>query len=244
MAIYILTHRPIENWNTSFYTPIHMSILENPTVKIQVKDYYPRLAELNLLYNENSAAYYIWKKDRQKIKGMVQYRMIPDLTEDQIQDILKEHRFIVHTTQVQNLAWQFRRCHDPEGRLWNIILDEVRKTGIDEFTIQRWSNSAILFSRNILIAKKADYDGYMSWVWSILESIRERLCWNSISDVESYVKANPSPGEVKYRCRMIGFISERLMTLYIINLYGSVEEAIHHVYVPQYRMTMDQIPLL
>ena len=150
MAIYILTHRPIKNWDTRFYTPIHMSTLDNPDVKIQIKDIYPKLAEMNLLYNEHSASYYIWKKDKGPIKGMVQYRMLPKLTESQIKDILKEKDFILHTDYVQNLAWQFKRCHDPESRMWDIVMDEVKKTGLDELTLQRWCNSAIVFSRNTI----------------------------------------------------------------------------------------------
>lgn len=244
MAIYILTHRPIKNWDTRFYTPIHMSTLENPDVKIQIKDIYPKLAEMNLLYNEHSASYYIWKKDKGPIKGMVQYRMLPKLTESEIKDILKEKDFILHTDYVQNLAWQFKRCHDPESRIWDVVYDEVKKTGLDDLTIQRWCNSAIVFSRNTIIAKKKDFDDYISWMTPILEKIRERLGFESMKDVEEFVKQYPTIGSVNYRCRILGFISERLETLYMVKRYGSIEEAIKHIVVPEYEMTMEQIPLL
>lgn len=240
MAIYILTHRSIENWDTKFYIPLHLSNHENPEVPLKIKDFYPDLADMNQLYNELSGAYYIWKHDTDNIKGMVQYSTYPDMTEDEITEVLNTKEFIVNSSWVGNVCGQFKYVHDNNGELWNIMVDLSKKSGIPDDVIKIWENFNTLFHRNIIIAKRDDFDEYMSWLFPILTGIREHFGWHSMDDVRefvskrNYIAAHPyTENQTDYRVRFIGFISERLQTLYLLNKFGA-DDVYKHIHIPKF----------
>lgn len=240
MALYILTHRQIPNWNTYFYTPLHMSMLDNPDVKLQVKDYYPEIAKLNQAYGELSAFYYIWKNDNDPIKGATQYRFVPKLTETEITNILKTHKFIAFMyTNMGDLAGQFKMHHDKKGGFWEIILEAVRESGIDEAIIEHWQHTYYLFARNIFITTKEYFDEYSEWMFNIIFKIQNRLGIKNITDVYEWAK-NARPDDPDYQMRSFGCVAERLQTLYMMSKID-LNDIYKDVYIPEYETTTEQI---
>lgn len=245
MGLYILTHRQIPNWNTYFYTPLHMSTLDNPDVKLQVKDYYPKMAELNQLYCELSGIYYVWKNDNDNIKGTVQYRYLPNLSIWDINNILKTKKFIATASSTPyGLGDQFRESHDENGEVWNILVDLAKKSGISQYVIDKWNDSDILFSKNIFITTKEYYDEYASWMFPIIFQLQNILNIHSIEDAFEWARKKYAADENPlYQTRILGFVSERLLTLFILNKVSSPDNIKKEVCVPAQVNIAEQVAI-
>lgn len=242
MAIYALTHRQIPNWNTYFYTPLHMSMLDNPDIKLQVKDYYPEIAKLNQVYGELSGIYYIWKNDKDDIKGTIQYRVMPTLSNYEINNLLKTYKFIVYSDCIGSLKYQFMMHHDESGKLWELIVDLVKKSGISQNVIDKWENSEIVFAKHIFITTKKYYDEYANWMFNIISQIQDKLNIHSIEDAYRWARETYSPGKnPDYQTRILGFISERLQTLYIMSKIDLNVDIRKEVYITDVVTTANQV---
>ena len=234
MGLYIITHKHIENWNTYFYTPIHVSCNEND-VQIQVKDYYPELAINNKYWNELSAQMCIWKYDHDDIKGQVQYSCIPDLDPQDIVNILKTKDFIVHTERIYpNIKMQFCHEHDSNGELWNVIIDILHEKGYPDDLINKWNDYTYIFCRNNFICKAIDFDKYSEWVFDILNKFTNRMGFTSMENIMEWVEKNPCNRQnlIKDNYRIAGYLGERLFTLYLIEKYG--DDVFNRIYCPNY----------
>ena len=238
MAYYILTHRDVPNLDADFYKPLFLSDNET-TIDLKVKDYYPDLANMNLLYNELSGIYWIWKNDSDKFKGQCQYRMRPELTKDEIERILEVHKFILHTDYVGSIKAQFIGCHDKTSEIWNLLRSVLKDLGsATDAQLDIWERYNLLFSRNTFYAKAEDYDAFCNWLWPILDELRKRLNFNTMDDVKAWAEKNNGVGTVEYRERLFGFISERLFTLFAISNYTGDQ-----LFVPKFKWTNEQLPL-
>lgn len=242
MALYILTHRQIPNWNTYFYTPLHMSMLDNPDVKLQVKDYYPEIAKLNQVYGELSGIYYIWKNDNDNIKGTIQYRVMPTLSNYEINNLLKTYKFIAHSDYVGSLKYQFIMHHDESGKLWELIVDLVKKSGISQSVIDKWENFEFVLSRHIFITTKKYYDEYANWMFNIISQIQDKLNIHSIEDAYRWARETyPPEKNPDYQTRILGFISERLQTLYVMSKIDLNVDIRKEVYITDVVTTANQV---
>ena len=189
MGLYIITHKHIENWNTYFYTPIHVSCNEND-VRLQVKDYYPQMAIDNKYWNELSAQMYIWKNDHDDIKGQVQYSYIPDLDPRDITNILKTKDFIVYVEQIYGFDLKSHYCyeHDSKEELWNTIIDILHEKSYQDDLLNKWSNYKYIFARNNFICKASDFDEYSEWMFDILIEFTNRMNFTSIENIMEWVE--------------------------------------------------------
>lgn len=220
-----------------------MSMYDNPDVKLQIKDYYPKLAEMNQLYNEMSAAYYIWKNDTDDIKGMVQYRFVPDMTYEQMVETLKVKKYILHALYVSNIKDQFKFYHDNDGDLWDMMFQFAKESGINDTVLDHWSKTNIMFSRNTIITTGDEFDSYMSWVFPILENIKNAKGFTDMNAVRRWAETRKDNHPVDYKMRLFGFLTERLETLWIINRFGNVRNAIDNICVPNFIILTKQLPI-
>lgn len=247
MALYILTHRQVPNWKTKFYTPLHMSMLDNPDVKLQVKDYYPEMAKLNHAYNELSGMYYIWQNDHDNIKGNVQYRVTPKLTENEIFDILKTYKFIGYRCIFDDitanrglvLSEQFKKWHDTTGEIWESVLYYIRESGIKEYIIDTWQNLHYMFARNILITTQNYYNEYCDWMFPIIYKIQDKFNLHTMPEIFEWAKIK-RPEFPEYHARILGCLAERLQTLFILNNIN-LTDIEKEVYCPNFTITT-QVP--
>ena len=69
-----------------------------------------------------------------------QYRMYPDMTENEIYEVLKTKKFIVNSTHISVKYW-FEQYHDRTGEIWNAMVDLAKASGITEETIKIWEDS-------------------------------------------------------------------------------------------------------
>ena len=234
MALYIGTHRQIDNWNTRFYVPLLLSNQE-ANIALKVRDKYPEMASMNLYWNELCGFKFIWKEDFGAYKGFLQYRMLPNMPYEEIMDTLDKYDYIAHTDLVGHLMKQFCMWHSPDGKVWNLLIQVLKDLNVatDE-QLKTWANSEWLYSRNTLIAKARDFDDYCAWIFPIIDEFTKRMGFNTMDDVMAWAEQDKSHGGPKDRARLAGYISERLATLYFLIKYGTFEEAKNHIYIPEY----------
>lgn len=234
MGHYLLLHRDIPNLDPGFYTPLFLSNHET-SVELKVRDYFPKFADFNLYLNELVGFYYVWKIDKGDIKSCIQYRMIPNMSYEEIMDTLDKYDYIAHTDLVGHLMKQFCMWHSPDGKVWNLLIQVLKDLNVatDE-QLKTWANSEWLYSRNTLIAKARDFDDYCAWIFPIIDEFTKRMGFNTMDDVMAWAEQDKSHGGPKDRARLAGYISERLATLYFLIKYGTFEETKNHIYLPEY----------
>ena len=230
VQLYCITHRPYGGLPDNSVTKPLLVGMDNANIDLKIRDYYPEFSKMNLYWNELEAIYYIWKNVDTPIKGQYQYSCRPILGAKTINKYLKTNDFLVHIDLVKNLRKQFEQYHGSE--LFDLLIDVVRELHGDEISndvIEKFSNSTILISRNIFICTKEKYDEYCEFLFPIIFRITERLGFNSMADIEDYLRKRGCPENMlRYQSRIAGFLAERIFTLYLVWKQATV-------FLPEYK---------
>lgn len=159
------------------------------------------ISRRNRQYCELTALYWIWKHDRSAYAGLCHYRRhfelggrMPGMLAGSGIDVVVTHP-VLNFPSVREV---YRRDH-AEGD-WDAMLEAVRVLSPDCLPAAvEVQNGNWYYGYNMLIARKEILDSYCGWLFPILERCRER-CGE---------KADP------YQNRYLGFLGERLMTVYL-----------------------------
>ena len=250
--ILIATHKPISIIESEIFKPTQVGTsLQDYTIK---GSYYldnvgDHISEKNSTFNELTAIYWAWKnlKDVDVI-GLMHYRRFLDiyykkpLFKKEIKDVLKiikntdknllklnntkktEKKIVSFLQQndvlLANPAFcsidnnfasieeDYKKNHLPED--WDICMSVVKKKFPEyEESIETFLQKGNKFYiGNMFIAKKKWFDNFCNWLFFIL------------FEVEKRIKISDDP----YQKRVIGFLSERLFTLYILHNNFKVKE--------------------
>lgn len=154
----------------------------------------------NTQYCELTALYWIWKNDTSKYVGLSHYRRRFEITEKQIEKILRSDIDIIVTVPVLNLeSVRQQYCSDHEEKDWNTMIEAI-KVLYPEYldSAEKVQHGIYYYAYNMFIARKKILDGYCEWLFPILFYCETKI--GSKSD--------------KYQNRYIGFLAERLLTIY------------------------------
>lgn len=159
------------------------------------------ISEKNKKYCELTALYWAWKNDKSEYIGLSHYRRKFVLSEGEIATILSGDADIVVTVPVMNLETvkvQYAKDHSETD--WDVLgqaIDVLSPEYKDAYNAV--SNSSFYFAYNMLIAKRKVFNDYCEWLFKILE-----YCENQIGSKDDM-----------YQNRYVGFLAERLLTIYI-----------------------------
>jgi len=160
------------------------------------------IADKNHIYSELTALYWIWKNTDDDFVGLCHYRRFFDITESEIHRIMSKNQVIL--PRVQRLRWrvdqQFIRVHSQE--IWNHVLDILYRKYPEYISLgkQIFSDNR-LYRYNMFIAERTFAENYCSFVFNVLFELEQVL--------------GPLPLD-GYQQRYAGFVSERLLSLYIL----------------------------
>ena len=202
------------------------------------------IAEKNKFYCELTGQYWIWKNDHESdIVGLCHYRryfwlneikkrfcrknftsltadverfLVTDNVESYLQscDIILPKPYIFYD---DNIKSQLVNTHGQEG--FDLMIDSIKKFFPEYFpTTEKVFNRRFLYVGNLLITHKKIFDEYSQWLFTILQ------------DVESKIDLND-----KKNLRLLGFLSERLLNLYVAHNKMQVKE------VPQIFIVKDDV---
>lgn len=159
------------------------------------------ISEKNKKYCELTALYWAWKNDTSEYIGLSHYRRKFVLSDGEISSILSGNADIVVTVPVMNLETvkgQYAKDHSEAD--WNILgqaIDDLSPEYKDAYDAV--SNSTFYFAYNMFIAKREVFNDYCEWLFKLLE-----YCENYVGSKDDV-----------YQNRYVGFLAERLLTIYI-----------------------------
>lgn len=159
------------------------------------------ISEKNKKYCELTALYWAWKNDTSEYIGLSHYRRKFVLSDGEISSILSGNADIVVTVPVMNLETvkgQYAKDHSEAD--WNVLGQAIEVLSPEyKDAYDAVSNGTFYFAYNMFIAKREVLNDYCEWLFKILEYCEDKI--GSKDDI--------------YQNRYVGFLAERLLTVYI-----------------------------
>lgn len=215
MEIYIVTHKNILNKiNDNGYLYIGVGSNKD-NINCECYDNQgDNISEKNSSYCELTAQYYIWKNSSSNIVGLTHYRrqfynnvfsflLNKQLSEKRINKTLKKYDVILpkkYTINNSNLYDFYKEEHHIKDlNMCGEIIKKLYPDYYDSFEKLKKINQGV--ACNMIITSKAIYDAYSKWLFDILFEVEKNI---DISDYDNYQK------------RVFGFLSERLLNVYLL----------------------------
>ena len=244
VQLFTLTHKvPTYGLETTeFRTPLHVGKANHPDKFVCpiCDNTGDSISEKNGWYLETTGIFWVWKNINTDIKGVEQYRRRFPITEQQIEDTLKDNDVIVFTPRVfaDNITIRdhYEYAHNvADLDLCGEIVREMYPDMWPDFD-KYINNGHTLYMNNSFIAKKEDFNKVCSILFSILlqyeiakgfTTEEEWLKYGySVETNEETVKwlstAHPELTPGQYQMRVCGSLSERLLTFILQNLFKRI----------------------
>ncbi|NBH35540.1 DUF4422 domain-containing protein [Clostridiaceae bacterium] len=159
------------------------------------------ISEKNREYCELTALYWIWKNTSSQYAGLCHYRRHFELNEDLLDQLCKSEVDVAVTVPILNfpsVKEVYRQDHVKQD--WEIMMEAI---GILQPKYQKAAEEVekgiYYYGYNMFFARKEIVDDYCSWLFPIL----------------AYCERHCEKKEDPYQNRYIGFLAERLLTIYL-----------------------------
>lgn len=166
----------------------------------------------NAHYNELTAVYWAWRNLAADAVGLVHYRrylslhkqknLATILTQQQTESLLQQHDIILPKKRnyyIESNYSHYVHAHHAEPLvLTRKIIEQDHPAYLSAFDQVLRRKSAHMF--NMFIMKKKPFDEYCQWLFDILAKVEQNL------DISDYNQ---------YETRVYGFISERLLDVWL-----------------------------
>lgn len=159
----------------------------------------------NKEYCELTALYWIWKNDMSKYVGLCHYRRHFRLNQNILQLIDASNIDVILTIPVLNFPnVRTIYVHDHIEEDWNIMMRAISDLAPDYYeTAKSLQDGVFYYAYNMFIARKEILNDYCEWLFPIL----------NYCEVECFDKDDRN----NYQRRYIGFLAERLMSIYFLH---------------------------
>ena len=229
MKIYILTHKKFDYEKNELYEPLlNGSALLNEDFGYTRDDTGDNISELNPYYAELTGEYWAWKNSNVDIIGFCHYRRyfvnLPSMKKIErkdIEKILKDYDIIMPQKRYTNKAniEEIRQGHIDSNicqtaedyEILRKIIAEKTPEYLDSFNEVLEEKEVYWY--NMYVCKKEIFDDYFEWMYTILEEYRKQ------NDFSKYEDGNK---------RVLGYLSERLINVYIKKHNLKVKEKFLH----------------
>ena len=190
--------------DTDFLIPIQVgkSLTDESIADIH-DDVGDNISVKNKAYSELTALYWLWKNARSKWIGLCHYRRHFALNADEVSRIPAMPVDIVLTVPILNFpSIEDVYYRDHEKRDWQDMLEVLNEMYPDYGKkADTYFKGVSYCGYNMFIARKSIIDEYCAWLFPLLESIEKRhSCHENV-----------------YQGRYIGFLAERLFSLYFLS---------------------------
>lgn len=207
MAVYVAAHKAYDVIDTAGYIPLHVGAaggVELPYTKDNTGEH---ISEKNPHFCELTGLYWIWKNRREDYKGLVHYRRYfmqggQVLPEADIRRLLDDSDIILPPREIlRESAWKEFSLHS--GHEHDLVLLREAVAAVDaaylpSFDTVMAGNRLHLF--NMLIAREEIFDAYCAWLFAVLFELEKHV------DMTGYTP---------YEQRLYGFLSERLLNVWV-----------------------------
>lgn len=155
----------------------------------------------NKTYCELTALYWIWKNTSSKYAGLCHYRRHFELDSQKLLKLSNSDIDVVLTIPILNFpSVRAVYAQDHMAGDWKVMMEgiaELYPTYLDAANFVQ--ESIYYYGYNMFIARKSIFDNYCSWLFPILQ----------------YCETHCEKKENAYQNRYIGFLAERLLTIYM-----------------------------
>lgn len=208
MSLYIETHKELNEKFPDFYKTIVVNANRNSICGDCYDNVGENISYKNEFYCELTALYAIWKNMKNdEIVGINHYRRFfllegKLIEKSEVVRILEDYDVIVpqKVTFIRNVATQYWSTCGYKKDL-NFLSDVLEKVEPEYVTAyKKVLKSHNLYLYNMIIMKQELFDDYCEWLFTILFTLEKFI--------------DPSKRKGYYK-RVFGFISERLLNVYI-----------------------------
>ena len=162
------------------------------------------ISSKNASFCELTGHYWIWKNVMAEWVGVCHYRRHFELTEQDITEIEGAGYDVVlpvPIVNIPNVSFIYGKDHNPKD--WNCMMDVLHQMYPEYYaTAEMAFQDVYYYGYNMMIAQKKIFDSYCSWLFPLLFEIE---------------KTNASVHQDRYQSRYIGFLAERLTSLFFIH---------------------------
>ncbi len=158
------------------------------------------ISNKNREYCELTALYWIWKNDRSDYVGICHYRRHFEINEKMLEKLTSSDIDVLLTIPILNFP-SVRAVYENDHSIedWDIMLEAIGKLTPDYVEAADMVQNGRFYSGyNMLVARKRILDRYCEWLFPIL----------------AYCEQNCQKKEDRYQNRYIGFLAERLLSIY------------------------------
>lgn len=216
--IWVVTHKKYKEIEDDLHKTIQVGKSLGTDLGYVGDDTGDNISYKNPFYCELTGMYWLWKNYKCDIIGICHYRRFflentELITKDYIENILKDYDIIIPNNQLvpQNSVKEQYYCkHSAED--WEVCKQVVIEKYPEYTEAFEWmENSRTINICNMLITRKNIYDSYCQWLFDILFEVEKRI---NIQDKDDYQN------------RVMGFLSERLLKVWILaNKYKVKEQS-------------------
>lgn len=209
--IYIAAHKEFEKVTMEpGYIPLHVGRAGKADLGYVGDDTGDSISEKNKSFCELTGLYWIWKNVQCNITGLCHYRRYfvqgnHILTINEAEQYLQVYDIIISLSTApsvgEGIRDQYTKCHNKKDL---DIVGEVIAEKCPEYSkaFEHCMNSRLISWANMIVAKKEVFDAYCQWLFTILLEVDKRI------DVSGYDD---------YQKRVIGFLGERLLHVWLLN---------------------------
>lgn len=214
IKIIVATHKKYWMPSDDIYLPVHVGKKGKTDLGYQGDDTGDNISDKNTNYCELTGLYWAWKNLKADYKGLSHYRrhfMVKGskgtkeekvLNRQQLEDLLKKTDIILPNPRnyfIETNYSQYVHAHHAQDLdVTRQILNEKYPDYVKAF--DETMKSTIGHRFNMFIMKSELFDSYCEWMFDILFELEKRL---DISDYSAY------------DARVFGFVSERLLDIWI-----------------------------
>ena len=217
MKIYVAMHKKIDlGFKSDLYEPLLVGSYNKKDKDILRDDKGENISSKNENYCELTGVYWIWKNSKEDIVGLCHYRRFLSkrffsskskyyLTEEEINELFnKEYNMILPKKHLYLKSIQNSLNIAPNVADMEVVKDSIKKLYPEYMeAYDKYMNGNSSYLCNVMITKKEIFDEYSEWLFKILYDVEENM------DKETYIHDS-------YRKRMFGFLSERLLNVWVI----------------------------
>lgn len=214
--IWVVTHKKYKEIDDKLYKTIHVGRSLSQELGYTGDNTGDNISDKNKYYCELTGMYWLWKNHDCDIIGICHYRRFfleneRLLTKEYIEDILKNYDIIIPHSEfvLQDSVKDQYYCEHCKND-W-LICKQVILEKYPEYIMafKQMENSRLLTICNMLITRKEIYDRYCEWLFNILFEVEKRIDFDNKDD---------------YQKRVMGFLSERLLKVWLLTGNYKVKE--------------------
>ncbi len=229
--IYVATHKAYTFPDIPEYIPIHVGkALTDLDLNIQGDNTGENISHLNKSFCELTALYWMWKNSNADIVGLAHYRryLVDDVNyknfinhqivnPSYVQEVIQKNKSVVFLPKKEYLKHHKFFCYTVKShyskfhneRDWKILRDIISNKYPEYLHAFKQIEEKKGFSfYNMFIAHRDFLNAYCNWVFSILFELKSKI---NIAEYDVY------------QARIFGFISERLLNVYILKNQDKLE---------------------